>query len=85
MSITNDLAVVAAAASIRAGWLAMDPAPERTLKVFERERVRLGIDSDEYAWRVLSAATASVASAAFWMSALVHIGASLVQARDDPY
>ena len=81
MSTTNDLAVVAAAASIGAGWLAM----ERTLKVFESERLRLGIDSDEYAWRVLSAATASVASAAFWMSALVHVGPSLVQARDDPY
>ena len=81
MASTNDFAIVAAAASLGAGWLAM----ERTLRVFESERIRLGIDSDEYAWRVMSAAASSVASAAFWMSALVHIGASMVHERADLY
>ena len=79
MSSTNDFAVIAAAASLGAGCLAL----ERTLRVFESERIRLEIDADEYAWRVLSAAAGSVASAAFWMSALVHIGASLVHERSD--
>ena len=81
MASTNDLAIVAAAASLGAGWLAM----ERTLRVFESERIRLEIDSDEYAWRLLSAAASSVASAAFWMSALVHIGASVTHDRSDIY
>ena len=81
MASTNDFAIVAAAASLGAGWLAMG----RTLRVFESERIRLEIDSDEYAWRVLSAAASSVASAAFWMSALGHIGASVAQDRGDLY
>ena len=79
MASTNDIAIVAAVASLGAGWLAM----ERTLRVFERERIRLEIDSDEYGWRVMSAAASSVASAAFWMSALVHIGARVAHDRSD--
>ena len=68
MTRTNHAAVIAAGASLGAGWIAM----ERVLHMFESERIRLGIDSDEYAWRVLSAAASSVASAAFWMSSIVH-------------
>lgn len=81
MASNNELAIVAAAASLGAGWLAI----ERTLRVFESERIRLDIDSDKYAWRVMSAAASSVASAAFWMSALVHIGASVAHVRGDLY
>ena len=69
MTRVNTVAVLLASASLGAGCL----ATKRTLQTFENERIRLGIDSDEYAWRVLSAAASSVASAAFWMSSIVHL------------
>lgn len=68
MPTIDNLAAVAATISFGAGLVMM----QRTLDAFERERIRLGIDSDEYAWSVLSAAAGSASSAVFFVSALMH-------------
>ena len=60
-------ALVLASTSLGAGCAAM----QRTIQAFEAERIRLNIDSDEYAWRALTAVTSSAASAAFWMTTVV--------------
>ncbi len=52
MPTVNNMYAFTAALSIGAGLAMM----QRTLEACERERIRLGIDSDEYAWRVISAA-----------------------------
>ena len=68
MPTVNNMSAFTAALSIGAGLAMM----QRTLEACERERIRLGIDSDEYAWRVISAAAGSISSAVFFLSALVH-------------